>query len=105
MKYFSDVTHKMYESVEQLEAAENQLVEAQKAKELAEAKKKEAREARAKEVDAAIKAAVEAQKAATEKLNAFCKDYGVFHTSVENANAILGNASPFDNFFRTFWGF
>ena len=105
MKYFSDVTNKVYETVEQLETAEKQLIEQKKAKELAETKKKEEREARAKEVDAAIKAAVAAQKEATTKLNAFCKDYGVFHTSVENANALLGNVNPFDNFFRTFWGF
>ena len=85
--------------------AENKILAERKQKELDAQKKKEAREARAKEVDAAIKAAVEAQKVATDKLNAFCKDYGVFHTSVENANALLGNMNPFDNFFRTFWGF
>ena len=85
---------------------ENKILAARrKQKELDAQKKKEAREARAKEVDAAIKAAVEAQKVATDKLNAFCKDYGVFHTSVENANALLGNMNPFDNFFRNFWGF
>ena len=105
MKYFSDVTNKVYETVEQLNEAENTALAERKQKELDAQKKKEAREARAKEVDAAIKAAVEAQKIATDKLNAFCKDYGVFHTSVENANALLGNMNPFDNFFRTFWGF
>ena len=105
MKYFSDVTNKVYETVEQLNEAENKILAERKQKELDVQKKKEAREARAKEVDAAIKAAVEAQKIATDKLNAFCKDYGVFHTSVENANALLGNMNPFDNFFRNFWGF
>lgn len=105
MKYFSDVTNKVYETIEQLNEAENKILAERKQKELDAQKKKEAREARAKEVDAAIKAAVEAQKIATDKLNAFCKDYGVFHTSVENANALLGNMNPFDNFFRTFWGF
>ena len=105
MKYFSDVTNKVYETVEQLNEAENKILAERKQKELDAQKKKEAREARAKEVDAAIKAAVEAQKIATDKLNAFCKDYGVFHTSVENANALLGNMNTFDNFFRNFWGF
>lgn len=105
MKYFSDVTKKMYETVEQLNEAENKVLAERKQKELDAQKKREEREARAKEVDAALKAAVEAQKEATAKLNAFCKDYGVFHTSVENANALLGNVNPFDNFFRTFWGF
>ncbi len=105
MKYFSDVTNKVYETVEQLNEAENKVIAERKQKELVAKKKKEEREVRAKEVDAAIKAAVAAQKEATTKLNAFCKDYGVFHTSVENANALLGNVNPFDNFFRTFWGF
>ena len=105
MKYFSDVTNRVYETVEQLNEAENKILAERKQKELDAQKKKEAREVRAKEVDAAIKAAVEAQKIATDKLNAFCKDYGVFHTSVENANALLGNMNPFDNFFRNFWGF
>ena len=105
MKYFSDVTNKVYETVDALQEAEKSVLAERQAKELDAQKKKEDREARAKEVDAAIKAAVEAQKVATDKLNAFCKDYGVFHTSVENANALLGNMNPFDNFFRTFWGF
>ena len=105
MKYFSDVTNKVYETVEALQEAEKSVLEERQAKELAAQKKKEEREVRAKEVDAAIKAAVDAQKIATDKLNAFCKDYGTFHTTVANANALLGNVNPFDNFFRTFWGF
>ena len=105
MKYISDVTGKVYETVEALEKDEKLVADEKAAKEKALAEKKANREARAKEVDEALKAAVEAQKAATEKLEAFCKDYGVFHTSIENADAILGNMSPFDRFFRTFWGF
>ncbi len=105
MKYISDVTGKVYETVEALQKEEAQVAAEKAAKEKALAEKKANREARAKEVDEALKAAVEAQKVATEKLNAFCKDYGVFHTSIENADIILGNQNPFDRFFHTFWGF
>ena len=105
MKYISDVTGKVYETVDALEQEEKKVLAEREEKEKALAEKKANREARAKEVDEALKAAVEAQKVATEKLDAFCKDYGVFHTSIENADAILGNMSPFDRFFRTFWGF
>lgn len=105
MKYISDVTGKVYETVEALEKDEKCVAEKKAAEEKALAEKKANREARAKEVDEALRASVEAQKVATEKLNAFCKDYGVFHTSIENADVILGNMNPFDRFFRTFWGF
>jgi len=105
MKYYSDVTNKVYETVDALNMEEKQILDAKRVQELAEQKKKEQREAKAKDVEAAIKAAVAAQKTATEKLEAFCKEYGVFHTSVENADMILGNLNPFDKFFKTFWGF
>ena len=105
MKYYSDVTNKVYETVDALNMEEKKVLDAKRVQELTEQKKREQREAKAKEVEAAINAAVAAQKAATEKLEAFCKEYGVFHTSVENADMILGNLNPFDKFFKTFWGF
>jgi len=105
MKYVSDVTGKVYNTVDALEQDEKKVAEEKAAAEKALAEKKANREARAKEVDEALKAAVEAQKTASEKLAAFCKDYGVFHTSIENADVILGNQSPFDRFFRSVWGF
>ena len=105
MKYYSDVTNKVYETVDALNMEEKKVLDAKRVQELTEQKKREQREAKAKEVEAAINAAVVAQKAATEKLEAFCKEYGVFHTSVENADMILGNLNPFDKFFKTFWGF
>lgn len=105
MKYISDVTGKVYNTVAALEKDEQKVAAEKAAKEKAVAEKKAAREARAKEVDEALKIAVEAQKAASEKVAAFCKDYGAFHTTVENADMILGNASPFDRMFRSFWSF
>lgn len=105
MKYFSDVTNKVYNTVEELNNEETKIIEARKAQEVAVAEKKAKREARAKEVEEAIKVALEAQKAANDKLQDFCKDYGTFHTSFKNADTILGLNDPFRNFFKTFWGF
>lgn len=105
MKYFSDVTNKVYDTVEELNNEETKIIEARKAQEAAVAEKKAQREARAKEVEEAIKVALDAQKVANDKLQAFCKDYGTFHTSLKNADTILGLNDPFRNFFKTFWGF
>ena len=105
MKYFSDVTKKVYDTVDELNNEETKIIEARKAQEAAVAEKKAQREARAKEVEEAIKVALDAQKVANDKLQAFCKDYGTFHTSLKNADTILGLNDPFRNFFKTFWGF
>lgn len=105
MKYLSEVTKKVYDTVDELNAEEEKVLTARKERELAEAEKKAKREERAKEVEEALKFALEAQKEANEKLEAFCKDYGTFHTSLKNTDMVLGNYDPFRNFFKTFWGF
>ena len=105
MKYLSEVTKKVYDTVDELNTEEEKVLAARKERELAEAEKKAKREERAKEVEEALKFALEAQKEANEKLEAFCKDYGTFHTSLKNADMVLGNYDPFRNFFKTFWGF
>jgi len=105
MKYLSEVTEKVYDTVDELNADEEKVLTARKERELAEAEKKAKREERAKEVEDALKAALDAQKDANDKLQAFCKDYGTFHTSLKNADMVLGNYDPFRNFFKTFWGF
>ena len=105
MKYLSEITEKVYDTVDELNAEEEKVLAARKERELAEAEKKAKREERAKEVEDALKVALDAQKDANDKLQAFCKDYGTFHTSLKNADMILGNYDPFRNFFKTFWGF
>lgn len=80
MKYFSEKTKKMYDSVKDLEAAELDFDE----KAAAEQKKREAKAARAKEIDEAYKAAQEAIKKHNDLVNAFIKDYGVYHRSESN---------------------
>ena len=91
MKFYSEVTDKMYDSVEALQAAEKKLADEKARKEAAEAKKKVERENRAKDVEAALEVAVKAQNEAIEKLQAFIEDYGAFHTSVKNAGNVLGD--------------
>lgn len=88
MLYYSKKTKKLYETVEELEAAEKAYDE-----ERAEAEKKVAeKKDRAKAIEEAYKHAQEVRKAAAEMIkeadkkyydlrNAFIKDYGSFHMS------------------------
>lgn len=101
MKYFSEVTNKVYGTVEELNAAETKVAEEKRAREAAEAKKKATREARAKEVEAALELASKTRSDAMEKLNAFVKDYGAFHTSIKNVDTLLDN-NPFKTLFDLF---
>ena len=84
MKYYSEITKKPYDTIEDLETAEKKAEEAKQAN----LEKRNARTKAAKEVEDAINAAQEAQKKADEakrvagqKLNAFCREYGAYHTS------------------------
>ena len=79
MKYYSDLTHKLYETAEALEAEELKIKQAEeakrKAKEEAERKATEAKTNRA----TAAKEVEEAYKVYMTKLNDFCEKYGAFH--------------------------
>jgi phage-related tail protein len=83
MKYFSELDHKVYDSVEELEAAEKKALEA-----------KDARKAEAEKVEKAYGAMKEAKKAyevATEEyqkaLSAFCDKYGSYHRTITSEDA------------------
>lgn len=91
MKYFSEKTKKMYDSVELLETAEKELDEKQE-KEL---KLKEERKARAQEVE-------EAYKIANNKFNEFIKDYGSWHCSISTERPVKFDvfSSFLDEFFK-----
>lgn len=91
MKFYSEVTDKMYDTVESLQAAEKKIADERARKEAAEAKKKAERETRAKDVENALEAAAKAQGEAVEKLSAFIEDYGSFHTTIKDAERILGD--------------
>ena len=73
MKYYSEVTEKTYDTVAELQKAEDEVKNA-----------KTQRAARAKEVEKAIEEANAAQEKANNLLNKFLKDYGSFHTTVKN---------------------
>ena len=112
MKILSEKTGKEYPNVELCLAAEKEYDEkvaqekAAQEKALAEAKAKKeqlaaVRKDRAAEVENAYKAILEAQKIYREKLDAFVKDYGSFHMTINT-----GEGNPFNlfhNFFENFW--
>lgn len=129
MKYFSDMTNKLYETAEELEKAEKELTEKReqeaKAKAEAEAKKEaltKERGERAKEVENAIKdlndfrkecakQIDEKQKRVNKLVDDFVKDYNYFHMSYKSADDMPNLtftsftkpwSSLFDNFFKNF---
>lgn len=73
IKYYSEITKKLYDSKDELVQAE---VEATKAK--------SDRAERAKEVTEALKAANEASKKANKLLADFVKEYGSFKTTIKD---------------------
>lgn len=86
MKYYSDLTRKLYETAEELNKAETAVVKAEQERKAAlekkqaeQAKLKEQRAARAQEVTEAIRVRDEAQKKVNELINNFVKDYGSYH--------------------------
>lgn len=72
MKYYSELTQKVYNSVDELTKAEAEVT-----------KKKDQRAEDAKEVTAAINAAAKAQQEANDKLNKFINKYGSFKTTIK----------------------
>ena len=86
MKYYSDMTHRVYDSVEALEAEELKIKQTEeakrKAKEEADRKAAELKTNRA----AAAKEVEEAYRNYMKKLNAFCEKYGTFHMSLDGSD-------------------
>lgn len=93
MKYYSDITKKLYDSEKELMAAEQKQKQLDVEKELAAQKKEEERKAlmeqrkaRAAEIDAARKDMEAAQQKYRELVEKFCKDYGAYHYTSSNWN-------------------
>ena len=96
MKYYSEITKDVYETVDALEEAE-----AKKKEELAAFEKEKAeKKRRAEEVSAAFAEVKEAQTKANKLLDDFCKDYGAYHTTIRNPEEMLRFPSLMDFFFR-----
>lgn len=94
MKYFSTETKKVYDTVEELEAAEKKALEA-----------KDARKVEAEKVEKAYTAMKEAKKAyevAThdyqQALSEFCDKYGTYKTTLRPGE--LFDLDPFFKFFN-----
>lgn len=76
MKYYSQITKKLYDTQDELTKAEIEAVKA-----------KSDRAERAKEVENALKAANDASKKANDLLSAFVRDYGSFKTTIKDEDA------------------
>lgn len=92
MKYYSEQLNKLFDTSEELVAAEDKVNAAKRAEEEKKAQLKAQREARAKEVEDAFKVAHDDTKKAYELLKAFVKDYGAYHTSIKNVPVSIWNA-------------
>ena len=98
MKYYSEVTKKVYDTEEALKEAE-----VKEEEKLAKVKlEKEERATAAKEVEEAFKKANEAYKEARQKMDEFVKKYGSFHYSVTSSE-VPATKSLFDYLFDSFW--
>lgn len=95
MKYYSEVTKKVYGSIKDLDIAEDEYNKQLKAEEI----KKKERESKAKRVEEAFKKARDAQKEANTLLSDFIEEYGSYHTTLKD-NSIMPYDSLFDMLFK-----
>lgn len=76
MKYYSDVTKKLYESVDELKKAESEIVD-----------KAAARKRDADKVEKAYNAYIEARKEYEKVLTEFCNKHGAYHKTYTSKDA------------------
>lgn len=81
MKYYSDVTKKLYDDEKTALKAEEKFLANQRAEEAKKKELSETRAKRAKEIEDAYKAVLEANNKYIELKNKFIDDYGSFHMS------------------------
>ena len=84
MKYYSDKTKKLYDTVELLNEAEMAYDEAH----AAELKKAEQKKTAAEAIRAARKAVIDAQSRYNELVNQFIKDYGSYHETYRDGDVV-----------------
>ena len=111
MKYYSEKLNKFYDTPDACERAEfeakekENLEKIKKERELALAKEQKEkalaeRKVAAEKVETARKAYLEAQKAYRAELEGFCKKYGTYHYSTNNADEIPNLFDWFNNLFK-----
>ena len=105
-KVYSDILNRIFNTVEELEAAEQEYARQQeekdrlrKEKERQVAELKEKRAARAKEIEDALKERDALDKKINELVRAFTRDYGSFHWTYKGDT---DGSSLFKTFFRLF---
>ena len=105
-KVYSDILNKVFNTVEDLEAAEQEYARQQEEKERLQreeekqvAELKEKRAARAKEIEDALKERDALDKKINELVRAFTRDYGSFHWTYKGDT---DGDSLFKTFFRLF---
>lgn len=98
MKFYSDITKKLYDTSEALKKDEKAVTNSEAEKKAAEAKKSAERAARAKEVEDAYKAEVEAHAKYIKLRNQFVDDYGSFHMSYTTSTPEVEVYSPYTLF-------
>lgn len=85
MKYYSDITKKLYETEDALIEAEVKVEEERIAREKAAEEAKAVKETRTAELDAAFKALVEAEKTYQKIAKAYYKDYPMSKNEINKA--------------------
>lgn len=96
MKYYSDLTKKFYEKASECEKAEAAFKAEQKKKEEEALQKSTARKEAAKKVEEAYNKLIAAKKEYESILSDFCKEYGTYHTSI--------NEDSISDWLDAFWG-
>lgn len=103
MKFYSEVTKKLYDTEADLNDAENAIKKTESENKAKEIKLKNERAARAKVVNEAFKDYRKAKEIARKKysdanalLDAFVKDYGTYHVSISEKDK---RADKFDELF------
>lgn len=86
MKYYSEKLHTTYDTEKACVEAEQAFEEKLKKEKEEKEKIASARKERAAEVEAAYKAALDAQKTYTELRNKFVQDYGTWHMTISSQN-------------------
>jgi regulator of protease activity HflC (stomatin/prohibitin superfamily) len=91
MKYYSDITKKLYDDKESCIAEEEQVIKAQEEKEAKSKKLKEERAERAKAIEEAYKIANEKYAEADKLLEAFLQDYNCYYSTQTSVQPRFSN--------------
>lgn len=76
MKYYSEVTRKMYDTIKDLEKAEKEIKD-----------RNDGRKIAAAAVEKAYNELVEARERYSKVLNNFCSEYGAYHQSIKSTDS------------------